>query len=271
MPLAVPDLVGPDLRLLFCGINPGTLSGQLGLHFARSGNRFWKLLHAAGFTDAVVLPSEQHILPSLGIGITNLVERATAGARDLHDTVIQRLFAVGLSLQSVASTATVPRVADRLAAAISEIDDTIREVRSAIYALGMAGDDRGVRASVLALVRELTPVIGFEVKVTIDGPVDSTISDTVAHHLLATIREALTNVGRHAHASHARVVLSVADSTCRLLVVDDGIGLVGDGESGGGLGLSNLKRRAEKLGGTLSIETPEGGGTSLIWQVPLDP
>ena len=85
MPLAVPDLVGPDLRLLFCGINPGTLSGQLGLHFARSGNRFWKLLHAAGFTDAVLLPSEQHILPSLGIGITNLVERATAGARDLHN------------------------------------------------------------------------------------------------------------------------------------------------------------------------------------------
>ena len=86
MPLAVSDLVGPDLRLLFCGINPGTLSGQHGLHFARSGNRFWKLLHAAGFTDAVLLPSEQHILPSLGIGITNLVERATAGARDLHDT-----------------------------------------------------------------------------------------------------------------------------------------------------------------------------------------
>jgi TDG/mug DNA glycosylase family protein len=82
----VPDLVGSDLRLLFCGINPGTLSGQLGLHFARSGNRFWKLLHAAGFTDAVLLPSEQHILPSLGIGITNLVERTTAGARDLHDT-----------------------------------------------------------------------------------------------------------------------------------------------------------------------------------------
>jgi double-stranded uracil-DNA glycosylase len=86
MPLAVPDLVGPDLRLLFCGINPGTLSGQLGLHFARAGNRFWKLLHAAGFTDAVLLPSEQHILPSSGIGITNLVERATAGAGDLQDT-----------------------------------------------------------------------------------------------------------------------------------------------------------------------------------------
>jgi TDG/mug DNA glycosylase family protein len=75
--------VGPDLKVLFCGINPGRLSGELGLHFARPGNRFWKLLHASGFTDAVLAPSEQKILPSLGIGITNLVERVTAAASEL--------------------------------------------------------------------------------------------------------------------------------------------------------------------------------------------
>ncbi len=80
-PLA--DLVGPDLRVLFCGINPGTLSGELGLHFARRGNRFWKLLSAGGFTTSVLLPSEQHSLPGLGIGITNLVDRVTAGASEL--------------------------------------------------------------------------------------------------------------------------------------------------------------------------------------------
>ncbi len=79
----VPDLVGPDLRVLFCGINPGTLSGELGQHFARPGNRFWKLLHAGGFTDSVLLPSEQHTLPALGIGITNLVGRVTAAASEL--------------------------------------------------------------------------------------------------------------------------------------------------------------------------------------------
>ena len=79
----VADLVGPDLRVLFCGINPGTLSGELGLHFARSGNRFWKLLCAGGFTESVLLPAEQHTLPGLGIGITNLVGRATAGASEL--------------------------------------------------------------------------------------------------------------------------------------------------------------------------------------------
>ncbi len=158
-----------------------------------------------------------------------VVEDRDRLARDLHDTVIQRLFAVGLSLQSVASTAG-PRVTDRLAGAISEIDETIREVRSVIYSLGMAADDRGVRASVLALIAELTPVVGFEVTVTIDGPVDTAVSDTVAHHLLATVREALTNIGRHAHATSARVILCVTGDTCRLEVVDDGVGIPGGGE-----------------------------------------
>lgn len=77
------DLVGPDLRVLFCGINPGTLSGELGLHFARRGNRFWALLCAGGFTESVLAPADQHILPALGIGITNLVGRVTAAASEL--------------------------------------------------------------------------------------------------------------------------------------------------------------------------------------------
>ena len=80
-PLA--DLAGPDLRVLFCGINPGTLSGDLSLHFARPGNRFWKLLCAGGFTESVLSPAEQHTLPGLGIGITNLVGRVTSAASEL--------------------------------------------------------------------------------------------------------------------------------------------------------------------------------------------
>jgi double-stranded uracil-DNA glycosylase len=83
MEQALADLAGPDLRVLFCGINPGTLSGDLGLHFARPGNRFWRLLCAGGFTETVLLPAEQHRLPELGIGITNLVGRVTAAASEL--------------------------------------------------------------------------------------------------------------------------------------------------------------------------------------------
>lgn len=79
----IPDLVGPDLHVLFCGINPGLWSGAARLHFARPGNRFWKVLHGAGFTDRVLDPAEQAVLPALGIGITNLVSRTTAAAAEL--------------------------------------------------------------------------------------------------------------------------------------------------------------------------------------------
>jgi TDG/mug DNA glycosylase family protein len=81
----ITDLVGPDLRVLFCGINPGRRSGETGQHFARPGNRFWKLLQAGGFTDSVMVPSEQGTLPALGVGITNLVARVTAAASELDD------------------------------------------------------------------------------------------------------------------------------------------------------------------------------------------
>ncbi len=79
----VTDVVARDLRVLFCGINPGLRSAEVGRHFARPGNRFWKVLHAAGFTDRVLSPDVQHQLPGLGIGITNLVRRASASAAEL--------------------------------------------------------------------------------------------------------------------------------------------------------------------------------------------
>jgi len=192
-------------------------------------------------------------------------------ARDLHDTVIQRLFAVGLSLQSLTAAAEASGIADRLNAAISDLDDTIRQVRSTIYELGSAEIDRGVRAGILSLVRVLAPVIGFEVRTTFDGPVDTMISDQLAEHLLAVVREAVTNIGRHAQATEVSVYLSVKDGQCRLQVLDNGRGIEGGDTGQGGLGLVNLRRRAEKLNGSFSIETPEAGGTSLIWQVPVSP
>jgi signal transduction histidine kinase len=191
-------------------------------------------------------------------------------ARDLHDTVIQRLFAVGLSLQSMASTPSAEQIVDRLDGAIRDIDDTIRQVRTTIFGLGSAGFGRGIRATVLSLVRELTPVVGSNIEVSFHGPVDSAIPDRVAEHLLATVREALTNIGRHAEATEARLDLTVEKGVCSLEVVDNGRG-IGDQPSGeGGLGLVNLRSRAEKLHGSFTVESPAGGGTSLTWQVPVD-
>ena len=191
-------------------------------------------------------------------------------ARDLHDTVIQRLFGVGLTLQSIAARSP-SEIAPGLGAMVTEIDQVIKQVRSTIYELGLGADLRGVRDDILSLVDELTPVVGFHVTVSIDGPVDSAVSDTMAEHLMATIRESVTNIGRHANATNASVSLVVADGQCRLTVTDNGVGIgAGTSEaSRGGLGLVNIRRRAEKLHGTLDLKTPEGGGTSLTWQVPV--
>jgi signal transduction histidine kinase len=190
-------------------------------------------------------------------------------ARDLHDTVIQRLFAIGLSLQSMAANPSGSHSPDRLNATIADIDDTIRQVRTSIFELGSGGLGRGVRDNVLSLLQDLRPVVGFDIRTSFEGPVDAPIPDVVSEHLLAVIREAITNIGRHAQATEATVVISASDSQCRLRVIDDGRGMAETDPRGHGLGLGNLRRRAEKLHGELVIESPDTGGTILTWQVPL--
>lgn len=118
-------------------------------------------------------------------------------------------------------------------------------------------------------MEELRPLVGAEVSVTIDGPVDAALSDEIVEHLLATLREALTNVSRHSRASRASVMLGVDTEMCRLQILDNGQGIDADASKPGGRGLVNMRRRAEKLHGTFEVETPESGGALLVWQVPL--
>ncbi len=119
------------------------------------------------------------------------------------------------------------------------------------------------------LLGELKPVVGFEVRVSFDGPVDTAISDSISEHLLAVIRETVTNIGKHAEATTATVAVSVEEGQCILRVVDDGKGIGDSPEQSGGLGLGNLRRRAEKLHGSLDVQSPDAGGAVLIWRVPL--
>jgi signal transduction histidine kinase len=191
-------------------------------------------------------------------------------ARDLHDTVIQRLFAIGLSLQSMTSNPGAERNAERLAKTITDVDDTIRQVRTSIFELGSDGLGQGTRDQVLALLKELRPVVGFDIRVSLDGPIDTAVPDIVSENLLAVIREAVTNIGRHAEASAATVAIDVTDGKCRLQVTDNGRGFSSTKSVGGGLGLGNLRRRAEKLHGQFTIESPDDGGTKLLWLVPVD-
>jgi signal transduction histidine kinase len=191
-------------------------------------------------------------------------------ARDLHDSVIQRLFAIGLSLQGIIQRADVPATRDRLTEAVADLDDTIRQIRSTIFELGMAPDARGPRAQILELARSLQPVVGTAVPVRFEGPVDTSMSAEVTEHLLACMREALTNVGRHAGASAVDVRVRTDGATCVLEVADNGTGMASDAasERGGGLGLVNMRRRAEKLGGRLDVAS-SAEGTTVVWSVPL--
>jgi len=189
-------------------------------------------------------------------------------ARDLHDAVIQRLFAIGLSLQGITRSAETPSLSQRLNRAIADIDDTIRQIRSSIFELSAVRDEQGPRAKILALARELGSVLGFEVPVAFDGPVDSAIPIDLLEHLLFALREALTNVARHSGARRASVTVRADRGQCVLAVRDDGHGFPADRSNEGGLGLNNLRTRAEKLKGRFDIDTSEHG-TTITWSVPL--
>jgi len=190
-------------------------------------------------------------------------------ARDLHDTVIQRLFAVGLSLQGAASRAGADPALERMRQAIDDIDDTIRDIRSAIFALHTRRPGgASLRDDVIAIVGEATRPLGFEPSVTFDGPIDSAASDAMHEHLAATLREALSNVAKHASATKVSVDVTIAASDLVLFVADDGIGL-GD-PVGSGNGLANMRERAEALGGSCVVRSTGAGGTILEWRVPVD-
>jgi PAS domain S-box-containing protein len=186
-------------------------------------------------------------------------------ARDLHDMVIQRLFAAGMSLQAVHGQAQPPVVAERIAATISELDDTIRELRSAIFRLGQQGERRSVSAQITELVHDRSRHLGFEPELRIVGDVDH-LPDFIADQLVATLTEGLSNVVRHAAASAALVQIEQVGDRLSLKIADNGCGLPNSPKRSGGL--SNMMWRAAELGGACTIGHNEPQGTTLVWHVP---
>jgi signal transduction histidine kinase len=189
-------------------------------------------------------------------------------ARDLHDTVIQRLFATGMSLQAVLRMTDDPRAADRVHTAIDDLDDTIRDIRSTIFALQSHGHGAGLRSAMTDLVADAAGPLGFEPRLRVEGPVDAGVPEGIADHLLSTLREALANIARHARARQADVLLEVGDDSVHLRVRDDGVGLPTPAPRGGS-GLRNMADRARALGGALAVSEAPGGGTELRWTVPV--
>jgi PAS domain S-box-containing protein len=188
-------------------------------------------------------------------------------AFDLHDTVIQHLFAIGMSLQAARSTIS-GRGVERVDAAIQELDGVIREIRNTIFRLPARSEDaRGFRDEILRVVGKYSDELGFNPRVAFRGPVDASVPDLVASHLLQVVTESLSNIIRHAQASSVQMIFTVEDGWLSFHCVDNGIG-IGNSPTAGS-GLANMSSRASNLGGTCELSHREPSGTILEWRVPI--
>jgi signal transduction histidine kinase len=193
-------------------------------------------------------------------------------ARDLHDLVIQRLYATGMSLQGTIPMISRPEVADRVSRAVDDMDQTIKEIRGAIFALQArdAGRPSDPRADIVRLVEEMTAVLGFAPSLRLGTGLRTLNSEELTEQALIVLREALSNMARHAGASRADVTVDVdQDGILSVIVTDDGTGIPPGGRRSG---LRNLADRAAKLGGELRLGQAEPAaprpGTRLEWRVP---
>jgi two-component system, NarL family, sensor histidine kinase DevS len=186
-------------------------------------------------------------------------------AQDLHDHVIQRLFASGLMLDGLTGSQPPP-VAARLTSVVDGLDATIRQLRTLIFRLQASSEDRTLRTVVLDVAEEAAQVLGFPPDVSFEGPVDTVADAQVVDDVAAVCREALANVGRHAHAHAVSVSVTASATRLSVLVVDQGSG---PGTAPAGRGLEDLRQRALRYGGSFGLVGGPTGGTELQWSVPL--
>jgi signal transduction histidine kinase len=185
-------------------------------------------------------------------------------AADLHDMTIQRVFALGLALVSMGRR--WPQLEAELMPLVSDTDETIRELRTMIFQMSRAGTEQGFRAAVLELARDCTRALGFEPSVEFTGPVESYVDGHSRDELLAVVREALSNVARHARATSVTVRLEAAAGWLTVEVADDGAGVAEREHRGNGL--VNLRQRAERLGGTVTVGPGAPSGTVVRLRMP---
>jgi signal transduction histidine kinase len=191
-------------------------------------------------------------------------------ARDLHDQVIQRLYAAGMSLQGLAPTIASPETGKRIQQVIDAMDEAISDIRTAIFSLHSRSADRqpGLRAQIVAVADDMTPMLGFAPSIRFGSGLGAQVGGELAGQLVTVLREALSNAARHARASSVEVSVE-AGSELALRVTDDGTGI---GPQTRRSGLANLAERAEQLGGTLRTgpaNEAAGTGTALEWRVPI--
>jgi signal transduction histidine kinase len=163
---------------------------------------------------------------------------------------------------------TGPEASERVQGAVSDLDKTIKEIRSTIYSLQRSdrSPSSSLRARIVELIEELTPALGYTPTLRLEGLVDTRISKDVGQNLLPVLREALSNSARHANASRADVSVVVDETWVTLTVSDNGVGLADEGRRSG---LANLEARAASLGGSFVAHSAPEGGTELVWRAPV--
>jgi len=186
-------------------------------------------------------------------------------ARDLHDVVIQRLFATGLGLQTAVRLTSHPQVRSRVESAVDDLDEVIRDIRGAIFELHHRPGEGDLHTSIRSVLDEAQHVLGFAPQLRVRGRLETDVPAGLQPHLLAVVREAVSNAARHAKASAVLVAVLVDGDGVSITVSDDGIGI---GTATRRSGLENLRRRAEEMGGSFAVSPRESGGTVLEWHVP---
>lgn len=198
------------------------------------------------------------------LGIINEHERI---ARDLHDTVIQQLFAIGMSLQAARKTASHP-IGERIDAAVTDLDGVIHEIRNTIFRLpGLTKPASGLRDEMLRVADKYSEELGFSPRIAFHGPVDVSVPGLVSTELIQVLAEALSNAARHARASSVEVIVAVEEGWLSFTLIDNGVGI--SDEPTAGHGLRNMSIRATNLGGICSISRREPTGTIVEWKVPI--
>jgi two-component system, NarL family, sensor histidine kinase DevS len=283
-PLRLPDLTEHPASFGFPANHP-PMRSFLGVPILVRGQVFGNLYLTDKESGEVFTDVDEELTIALAAAAGAAIDNARLHARvqelavledrdriamDLHDTVIQQLFAIGLSLQGTARTIREPEAALRLQSAVDDLDLTIKQIRSTIFALGagVRSPTTGVRDDVLAVISEVSRWLDSEPQVHLDGPLATALSDEQASEMLAALREMLTNVSRHAGAKAVHVTVIATDDDVTLTVEDDGIGPPTAGTATGGRGLVNLTTRARRLGGTFELRPRDHIGSVAEWRIP---
>ena len=247
VPLAAGEQVLGALLLGRTAARPGFTESDLGMAASFAAHAAVAMELARARADQVLLAqAEDH-------------ERI---AGDLHDHVIQELFALGMKLQGHAARSD-PATAARVNGYIDTLDDVIKKIRASIFGLQQPTQAPiALQARVLEIIDEHAPQLGFTARASFVGAPGPGVDETLAHDILAVTREALSNCARHAHATAVTVALTVQDGLITLDITDNGRGL---GTPTRSSGLASMRRRAENNGGNLQITAPPGGGTRLTW------